>query len=166
MNRDPTNPATTRGQSKGQPLSSRLEQQIHQLARNLASDDLRVGFSSSEWSVLTQLINASDLSLKDLASRAGTTMSTASKALQKLTDQGLTDWNRRPNSQRTYAIRITAAGRERYATARPRERQIGTRAALEQLSQEDLLTIVGILDKCLRRPASRTRRYARNEFGG
>ncbi|WP_202839135.1 MarR family winged helix-turn-helix transcriptional regulator [Luteimonas saliphila] len=150
MNHDSAPGATTRGESAEQLLLATLEQQIHLLARGLASDDLRVGFTPREWNVLTQLVNDSGLSLTALAERTELNMSTASRILQKLASHGLVDWNRLPESQRTYAIRITPAGRQRYAAAKPRA-STGTRAAVEQLSREELSTIVGILGRCLER---------------
>jgi len=132
-------------------LAVRLRQQIRILAADLARDETRPGFSVAEWRALSELARLTEndeVSLTELADRAGISKASASRTVHRLAAAGLVGWRTVADNLRLHAIGITPLGRRIHHTTQPSDRS-GARGAIDRLPTDDLARAVRILDACL-----------------
>jgi DNA-binding MarR family transcriptional regulator len=103
-------------------LMSRYQRLMCALDRELATHDL----SASEFEVLQQLDQAEERSLRmtALAESAHLTQSALSRLVSRLERDGLVERKACEQDRRSQFVVLTAAGRKRYAEARPTQRRV------------------------------------------
>ena len=103
-------------------LMGRYQRLMCALDRELASHDL----TASEFEVLQQLELSDDRSLRmsALADSAHLTQSALSRLVSRLERDGLLERKACEQDRRSQYVSLTAAGRSRYAEARPTQRKV------------------------------------------